>query len=132
MRPVCTGTRRAPQGRGPQRLGARILPIGSGPAKPEACLHSGGRWNVVADAAAMARGNDEYARAQRAAGAVGGEILSLEGSAVGDEAVLVRGRFARLRADGSRLEDATASYLVVKVVGAAAVEWKVAVCLAMG
>lgn len=64
--------------------------------------------------------------------AVGGEILSLEGSAVGDEAVLVRGRFARLRADGSRLEDATASYLVVKVVGAAAVEWKVAVCLAMG
>ncbi len=97
-----------------------------------ACLHSGGRWNVVADAAAMARGNDEYARAQRAAGAVGGEILSLEGSAVGDEAVLVRGRFARLRADGSRLEDATASYLVVKVVGAAAVEWKVAVCLAMG
>ena len=37
-----------------------------------------------------------------------------------------------LRADGSRREDATASYLVVKVVGAAAVEWKVAVCLAMG
>lgn len=79
----------------------------------------------------MARGNDEYARGQRAAGAVAGEILALEGTAVGDDAVLVRGRFARLRADGSRLADAQASYLVVQVAAAGGTEWKVAVCLAM-
>lgn len=96
-----------------------------------ACLHSGGRWNVVPDAAAMARGNDEYARAQREAGAVAGEILALEGSPVGDDAVLVRGRFARLRADGSRLADAAASYLVVRVADVEPAQWKVAVCLAM-
>lgn len=96
-----------------------------------ASLFSGGRWSSVADAATMARNNDDYAQAQQAAGAVGGEILGLECTDLGPDAALVRGRFARLRADGSRLADTAASYLVVKVArndGEAPV-WKVAVCV---
>ena len=95
-----------------------------------ACLHSGGHWSVIEDAGAMTRGNDAYARRQREAGAGGGEILALECSAIGEDAALVRGRFARLRADGSRLDEVAASYVVVRLAaleGAAA--WKVAVCL---
>lgn len=95
-----------------------------------ACLHAHGRWSVVADAAAMARNNDEYARTQRAAGVCGGEILALDTTEIGADAALVRGRFARLRADGSRLDEVAASYLVVRLAGQdGATVWKVAVCL---
>ena len=95
-----------------------------------ACLHSGGRWSVVPDAAAMARGNDDYARAQHAAGATGGEILALDCSPIGAGAALVRGRFARLRADGSRLDEVAANYVVVRLDGLEGDDaWKVAVCL---
>jgi hypothetical protein len=95
-----------------------------------ACLHSDGRWSVVPDAATMARNNDDYARAQHAAGAVAGEILALDTTEIGAGAALVRGRFARLRADGSRLDDVAASYLVVRVTGPdGEAAWKVAVCL---
>lgn len=95
-----------------------------------ACLHSGGRWSVVPDAATMARGNDDYARAQHAAGATGGEILALECSPIGAGAALVRGRFARLRVDGSRLDEVAANYVVVRLEGLEGDEaWKVAVCL---
>lgn len=95
-----------------------------------ASLFSGGCWSSVADAATMARHNDDYAQAQQAAGAVDGEILGLECTAIGPEAALVRGRFARLRADGSRLADTASSYLVVKVASdRAAPCWKVAVCV---
>lgn len=98
-----------------------------------ACLHTGGRWLVIADAAAMARNNDAYASAQRAAGACGGEILALDTTEIGADAALVRGRFARLRADGSRLDETAANYLVVRLAaqdGDAAATWKVAACLA--
>jgi hypothetical protein len=93
-------------------------------------LYADGRWLTVPDAATMARNNDEYARVQREAGAVGGEILQLEATAIGPDAALVRGRFARLRGDGSRLDEVAASYLVVRLAGLEGAEaWKVAVCL---
>lgn len=93
-------------------------------------LFAEGRWIMVPDAATMARSNDEYARAQREAGAVDGEILQLDASAIGPDAALVRGRFARLRADGSRLDEVAASYLVVRLAGLeGAAAWKVATCL---
>lgn len=93
-------------------------------------LFADGQWVAVPDAESMARNNDAYARAQREAGAAGGEILALACEDVGVDAALVRGRFSRLRADGSRLEDAAASYLVVRLAtpGGEPV-WKVAVCL---
>jgi hypothetical protein len=89
-----------------------------------------GQWNAVPDAETMARDNEAYLRAQRAAGMAGGEILAMTCEDIGPDAALVRARFSRLRADGSRLADAAASYLVVRL-ATAGVEptWKVAVCL---
>ena len=40
-------------------------------------LFADGQWVAVPDAAAMARNNDAYARAQREAGVAGGAILAL-------------------------------------------------------
>ena len=90
-----------------------------------------GQWTAVPDAESMARSNDAYARAQREAGMAGGEVLALACEDLGPDAAMVRGRFSRLRADGSRLADVAASYLVVRVGGDAAgpAAWKVAVCL---
>ncbi len=93
-------------------------------------LFADGQWTAVPDAESMARNNDAYARAQREAGLAGGEILALTCEEIGPEAAMVRGRFSRLRADGSRLADVAASYLVVRVTTSAGTPtWKVAVCL---
>jgi hypothetical protein len=93
-------------------------------------LFADGQWVAVPDATSMARNNDAYARAQREAGVAGGEILALACEDIGADAALVRGRFSRLRADGSRIDEAAASYLVVRLAlpGREPV-WKVAVCL---
>ncbi len=93
-------------------------------------LFADGQWVAVPDAAAMARNNDAYARAQREAGVAGGAILALACEDIGPDAALVRGRFSRSRADGSRLDEAAASYLVVRLaVPGGEPVWKVAVCL---
>ncbi len=95
-----------------------------------ASLFADGHWSAVPDAGTMARNNDAYAQAQRDAGMSGGEILALTCEEIGPEAAMVRGRFSRLRADGSRLADVAASYLVVRVaVAGGSPTWKVAVCL---
>jgi hypothetical protein len=93
-------------------------------------LFADGQWTAVPDAESMARNNDVYARAQREAGMAGGEVLALACEDLGPDAAMVRGRFSRLRADGGRLADVAASYLVVRVSGDdAGPVWKVAVCL---
>ncbi len=82
------------------------------------------------DAEAMAVNNDAYARAQREAGMSGGEILALDCEEMGPDAAMVRGRFSRLRADGSLLTEVAATYLVLRVSAeGTAPDWKVAVCL---
>jgi hypothetical protein len=93
-------------------------------------LVADGQWVAVPDAASMARNNDVYARAQREAGVAGGEILALACEDVGADAALVRGRFSRLRADGSRLDETASSSLVVRLdTPGGEPAWKVAVCL---
>ena len=89
---------------------------------------SGGEWSVTADPIAMARNNDAYESAERAAGRASGEILELRCEPLSDSAALVHGRFSRRRADGSLIGITEAVYTVVR----RGADWKVAVCVVKG
>ena len=90
-----------------------------------ACVWSDGRWSAYANRTACARGNDEYLRAARAEGIVGGRIVMLRVEPTSDDVAVVHGVFTRERADGTVAAETEAAYTTVRT----AAGWRVAVCV---
>jgi hypothetical protein len=90
-----------------------------------ACVWSGGRWSAYANAAACARGNDEYTRKARGEGIVGGRIVMLRVEPTTEDVAVVHAVFERERADGTVAGETETAYTTVRTEAG----WRVAVCI---
>jgi hypothetical protein len=90
-----------------------------------ACVWSGGRWSAYANAAACARGNDEYTRKARGDGVVGGRIVMLRVEPTAEDVAVVHAVFERERADGTVAGETETAYTTVRTEAG----WRVAVCI---